>query len=148
MKDRTCKVLAFLSCTTAPAIGLSCASVTVPCTTLSLSSSDLFFCWANAAEAKHVRSTTATVIRRIIVSAAIGFYRRHWPSGSLDACSSYMVLPDKLFPILVFLVLFVLVILVREALFVLFFFLISFRFELEGANANDLKIGSTFITTQ
>src|SRR5437879_6001662 len=104
MKERTCSVLPFLSCTTAPAIGLSCASVTVPCTIRSLSSSDLFFWCEKPAEAKHIRSSAATVIRRIILNApfAFCFVRRTFPANG------YAVW-DELLPLFLFLVLFVLI---------------------------------------
>src|SRR6266576_2835752 len=65
MKERTCNVLLFLSCTTAPTRGLSCASVTTPWTIRSLSSSLSFLSADKTAEAKQVRNRVATIALRV-----------------------------------------------------------------------------------
>src|SRR5947209_8274660 len=68
MKERTCNVLLFLSCTTAPTRGLSCASVTTPCTMRSLSSSLSFLSADKTAVPKHVRNRVATIALRVTLT--------------------------------------------------------------------------------
>src|SRR5579863_2604571 len=61
MKDRTCSVLVFLSCTMAPGTGLPLASVTTPLT--DFSSGALFFFWPNANVASaNTNSTTVAFL--------------------------------------------------------------------------------------
>src|SRR5437588_11652285 len=74
MNDRTCSVFEFLSCTTAPLTGLSCASVTVPATMRSLSSGFLPFWNENTAEANEISSRTANVVLRITLHPPFAFH--------------------------------------------------------------------------
>src|SRR5271165_7162838 len=59
MKDRTCSVLPFFNCTTAPEMGFSCGSSTSPETIRSLSSCALFLSNESAAEAKQTAISAA-----------------------------------------------------------------------------------------
>src|SRR5579864_1350234 len=127
MKERTCSVLLFLSCTTAPEIGFSCASSTAPCTERSFSSSLSFLSNDKTAEAKQVRNSPTTIALRVTVT--------------LSFCGQSL-------PILFLLVFLFVLVVSGKGVFLLFVFQIVFRLQLKRADADDLQVGATLVATQ
>src|SRR5215469_12322778 len=127
MKERTCSVLAFLICTTAPAIGSPCASVTAPCTMRSFSSSLSFLSNARIADAKQVKNRANIIALRVTV--ILSFYGRSLP--------------------ILFLLVFLFVLVVAGVgVFFFFFFQVDFGLKFERADADDLQVGATLVAAQ
>src|ERR1700693_97528 len=124
MKERTCNVLLFLSCTTAPTRRFSCASITTPCTMRSLSSSLSFLSNDKTADAKQVRNKLATIALRV----------------TLNSPFTVTTSPP------IFLLFFFVV--AGVAVFLLFVLQVILGLQFQRADACDFQIGATLVAAQ
>src|SRR5579885_3622810 len=121
MKERICRVLVFLSWTTAPMTGMSSAVVTTPCTVrVSADSSAFFLPWARRPAAE-TRTTRENARKRL---AVMGVSTRY-DGGAARSVSSLPVL----------------------LIFFFLFFQILRRFDLQRVGAYDPEIRPTLVTT-